>query len=39
LVFNENGKGATYIAPQFIETNAKTVEPTTDMVRQGYTFG
>jgi len=38
LVFDENGKGATYIAPQFILTGEKTKEPTIEMTRSGYTF-
>lgn len=41
LVFNENGKGATYNAPRFLETAEKTERPRPDseMVRFGYTFG
>ena len=41
LIFNENGKGATYTAPQFVLKNAKTVTPSTIdiMARNGYTFG
>ena len=39
LVFNENGKGATYNAPQFVKSNEVTTEPTLEMVRSGYTFG
>ncbi len=45
LVFDENGKGATYVAPQFVEDNDNTVDPEeypdSDIVMQrfGYTFG
>lgn len=41
LVFNENGKGATYCAPQFIKSGEVTVRPRPDseMKRNGYTFG
>ena len=39
LVFYENGKGATYIAPQFVKGDDVTVEPDADMLRLGYTFG
>ncbi len=41
LVFNENGKGATYNAPQFVKTGQVTVRPCpdSDMIRFGYTFG
>ncbi|MBQ1400683.1 MAG: InlB B-repeat-containing protein, partial [Lachnospiraceae bacterium] len=39
LVFDENGKGATYNAPQFIHAGENTVAPTTTMTRNGYTFG
>ncbi|MCR4964359.1 MAG: InlB B-repeat-containing protein [Bacteroidales bacterium] len=39
LVFDENGKGATYNAPQFVQSGATTSEPTLTMVRNGYTFG
>ncbi|WP_408072125.1 InlB B-repeat-containing protein [Butyrivibrio sp. JL13D10] len=39
LVFNENGKGATYNAPVFLKTNETTTEPETAMNRLGYTFG
>ena len=41
LVFNENGKGATYNAPRFLETDEVTERPRPDseMVRFGYTFG
>ena len=48
LVFNENGKGATYIAPQFVKKNANTLDPNYDtntelgypktMYRTGYSF-
>ena len=40
LVFDENGKGATYCAPQFVESNKPTAEPRKpeDMHRKGYTF-
>ena len=40
LVFDENGKGAKYNAPQFIEDGEVTVEPArAEMKRFGYTFG
>lgn len=41
LVFEENGKGAKYNAPQFVETNQPTQRPCPDaeMTRLGYTFG
>ena len=39
LVFNENGKGATYVAPRFIRGGQKTEAPTVEMKRKGYTFG
>lgn len=43
LVFNENGKGATYNAPQFVKSGQVTVKPTlaedANMIRNGYTFG
>ncbi|SEF68484.1 Listeria/Bacterioides repeat-containing protein, partial [Butyrivibrio sp. Su6] len=41
LVFNENGKGATYNAPQFVKSGKPTVEPCEpeEMIRLGYTFG
>ena len=41
LVFNENGKGATYCAPQFLEENEPSVRPRPDseMKRSGYDFG
>ena len=40
LVFNENGKGATYNAPDFIYTDTVTEKPCDDqaMTRYGYTF-
>jgi uncharacterized repeat protein (TIGR02543 family) len=40
LVFDENGKGATYCAPQFVEKNRPTKEPRKpeDMHRKGFTF-
>ena len=38
LVFNENGKGATYNAPQFVKNGARTVEPALEMTRPGYIF-
>ena len=40
LVFNENGKGATYNAPQFVRSGDVTHKPCedTDMVRLGYSF-
>ena len=41
LVFNENGKGATYNAPQFVKSDEVTQKPCADsaMIRNGYTFG
>ncbi len=40
LVFDENGKGATYNAPQFILKGQNTSdENLLEMVRNGYTFG
>ncbi|MDO4189497.1 MAG: InlB B-repeat-containing protein, partial [Lachnospiraceae bacterium] len=42
LVFNENGKGGTYNAPQFVLNGQITVNPVTvdnPMLRNGYTFG
>ena len=38
LVFDENGKGATYNAPQFIKAGENTAEPSLEMRRQGYYF-
>ena len=37
LSFNENGKGASYTAPQFVESGAVTTRPA-DPTRKGYTF-
>ena len=41
LVFDENGRGATYNAPVFLETTDVTQKPVADsaMTRFGYTFG
>ncbi len=41
LIFDENGKGGTYNAPQFVKSGEVTVRPRPDseMVRNGYTFG
>lgn len=40
LVFDENGRGATYNAPRFFENNEETDdEGLLEMVRNGYTFG
>ena len=41
LVFEENGKGATYNAPQFVKDDQVTQRPRPDseMQRLGYTFG
>ena len=41
LVFDENGKGATYNAPQFVKSGETTQKPVPDnqMVRNGYKFG
>ena len=38
LVFNENGKGATYVAPQFVKNGETTKPPTLTMTRLGYDF-
>ncbi len=38
LVFNENGNGATYIPPQFVETGKNTKDPEIEMKRYGYKF-
>ena len=42
LTFNENGKGATYNAPQFVRSGATTSQPTLatkpNMIRPGYEF-
>ena len=40
LIFDENGKGATYNAPRFIKSGQVTSdEGLLEMVRNGYTFG
>lgn len=39
LVFDENGKGATYNAPQFVKSGQTTTPPSLEMNRVGYTFG
>ncbi|MBQ9435938.1 MAG: InlB B-repeat-containing protein, partial [Bacteroidales bacterium] len=40
LVFNENGKGATYNAPQFVKSGEVTSDAELlPMERNGYTFG
>lgn len=41
LVFEENGKGGKYNAPQFVEAGTNTQKPCEDseMTRLGYTFG
>lgn len=41
LVFDENGKGGKYNAPQFLRTGQVTSKPVPDneMTRFGYTFG
>ena len=40
LVFDENGKGATYNAPQFVKSHETTSdEDLHEMTRNGYTFG
>ena len=40
LVFDENGKGATYNAPRFVEDGQMTSDAgLIEMVRNGYTFG
>ncbi|MBQ6501703.1 MAG: InlB B-repeat-containing protein, partial [Mogibacterium sp.] len=38
LVFDENGKGATYNAPKFIKSGENTVPPSLEMMRNGYNF-
>ena len=38
LIFKENGSGATYTKPQFLESSDVTVEPE-DPTRDGYDFG
>ena len=39
LIFEENGKGATYTAPQFVLAGDVTSEPDASrMIRNGYTF-
>ena len=40
LVFDENGKGGTYNAPQFVKSGDVTRKPVADreMTRKGYTF-
>lgn len=39
LVFNENGKGGTYNAPQFVNRGEVTQNDLLTMTRNGYTFG
>ena len=40
FIFHENGKGATYNAPQFVHSQDKPVKPTdSSMKRNGYRFG
>ncbi|MBQ6214025.1 MAG: InlB B-repeat-containing protein [Oscillospiraceae bacterium] len=40
FVFNENGQGATYNAPQFVYSSEKPTRPNdANMIRNGYTFG
>ena len=45
LIFDENGKGGTYVAPQFVKRGDITVDPEQNgensvvMQRYGYTFG
>ena len=38
LIYDENGKGATYKAADFVRSGQRTVEPTLPMTRNGYTF-
>lgn len=38
LVFDENGKGATYNAPQFVKSGEVTKPNSIEMTRKGYTF-
>ena len=38
LVFDENGKGGTYNAPQFVKSGQVTAAPALPMVRNGYRF-
>ena len=40
FIFDQNGKGATYNAPQFVYSGQKPTRPNdADMIRNGYTFG
>ncbi len=40
FIFDENGKGATYNAPQFIQSGQTPTRPNDNsMIRNGYTFG
>ena len=39
LVFEQNGKGATYVAPKFVYLGDDTVAPGIVMQRLGYQFG
>ena len=41
LIFDENGKGGKYNAPQFVKSGQNTQQPCApdDMTRKGYTFG
>ena len=39
LIYHENGKGATYKAPEFIHARSRTVQPADSLMkRKGYTF-
>ena len=38
VVYHENGKGGTYVAPDFVVHGEETVEPTITMLRNGYEF-
>ncbi len=40
FIFDENGKGAAYKAPQFVQSGSTPERPDdADMIRNGYTFG
>ena len=40
FIFDENGRGATYNAPQFIQSDQHPTRPNdSNMLRNGYTFG
>ena len=39
LVYNENGKGATFVAAAFVKSGENTEDPGVTMTRRGYEFG